>query len=140
MAERQKTFETIKTKTNIDLSFNVNKIENLKLLFDSDLLSKEHLLTTLSQKENFKCKVWIPLRLKFKLITICTSAVQNIKKLKKHVGETGSNALCFFKEAHLLLGIWFTRSADIGGDLYFSNSEKRSPFMDIFYVVAQKRL
>ena len=37
--ERQTTFETIKTKTNIDLSINQNKIENLKLLFDSDSLS-----------------------------------------------------------------------------------------------------
>ena len=35
-AERQKTFEIIKTKTNIDLSINETKIENLKLLFDSD--------------------------------------------------------------------------------------------------------
>ena len=38
-AERQKTFETIKTKTNIDLSINKNINENLKLLFDSDSLS-----------------------------------------------------------------------------------------------------
>ena len=30
-AERQKTFETIKTKTNIDLSINENINENLKL-------------------------------------------------------------------------------------------------------------
>ena len=34
-AERQKTFEIIKTKTNIDLSNNETKIENLKLLFAS---------------------------------------------------------------------------------------------------------
>ena len=39
MAERQKTFETIETKTNIDLSINENINENLKLLFDSDSLS-----------------------------------------------------------------------------------------------------
>ena len=39
MAERQKTFETIKTKTNIDLSNNETKIENLKLLFASGSLS-----------------------------------------------------------------------------------------------------
>ena len=38
-AERQKTFETIKIKTNIDLSINENINENLKLLFDSDSLS-----------------------------------------------------------------------------------------------------
>ena len=38
-AERQKTFETIKTKTNIDLSNNETKIENLKLLFASGSLS-----------------------------------------------------------------------------------------------------
>ena len=38
-AERQKTFETIKTKTNIDLPINENINENLKLLFDSDSLS-----------------------------------------------------------------------------------------------------
>ena len=38
-AERQKTFETIKTKTNIDLSVNKNINENLKLLFDSGSLS-----------------------------------------------------------------------------------------------------
>ena len=37
-AERQKTFEIIKTKTNIGLSINETKIENLKL-FDSDSLS-----------------------------------------------------------------------------------------------------
>ena len=36
-AERQKTFETFKTKTNIDLSINENINENL--LFDSDSLS-----------------------------------------------------------------------------------------------------
>ena len=35
-AERQKTFETIKTETNIDLSINENINENLNLLFDSD--------------------------------------------------------------------------------------------------------
>ena len=39
MAERQKTFEIIKTKTNIGLSINETKIENLKLLLDSDSLS-----------------------------------------------------------------------------------------------------
>ena len=38
-AERQKTFETIKTKTNIDLSINENINENLKSLFYSDSLS-----------------------------------------------------------------------------------------------------
>ena len=38
-AERQKTFETIKNKTNIDLSINENINENLKLLFDSNSLS-----------------------------------------------------------------------------------------------------
>ena len=32
-AERQKTFETIKTKTNIDLSNNETKVENLKITF-----------------------------------------------------------------------------------------------------------
>ena len=39
-AERQKTFETIKTKTNIDLSNNETKIENLKLLFASGSLQR----------------------------------------------------------------------------------------------------
>ena len=38
-AEHQTTSETIKTKTNIDLSVNENINENLKLLFDSDSLS-----------------------------------------------------------------------------------------------------
>ena len=36
-AGRQKTSEIIKTKANIDVSINENKIENLKLLFDSTL-------------------------------------------------------------------------------------------------------
>ena len=64
-AERQKTFETIKTKTNIDLSNNETKIENLKLLFASGSLSSlnlENLSKALSQKENFKREIWIPLR------------------------------------------------------------------------------
>ena len=37
----KKTFETIKTKTNIDLSINENINENLKLLFGSDSLLKD---------------------------------------------------------------------------------------------------
>ena len=48
--------------------------ENLKLLFDSDSLSSsthlENLLNTLSLKENFKRKIWIPLRLKYSIFKL----------------------------------------------------------------------
>ena len=56
MAERQKTFEIIKTKTNIDLSINETKIENLKLLFDTDSLSSINALG----KFIIKRKIWTP--------------------------------------------------------------------------------